>query len=209
MPGARSRRRAGRERPAPPVYRGSSRRPRAYSPTRTRWMSLTPSTTWRNFASRRSRPTVYSSDAPYAVDLDRVRRRPKRHLRSVELGDRLAPRAPHPLGFQPGQAVGQVPGRLDPEHHVGDLRLHELVARDGLALDDALARVPHRGVETRLGEPHRAAGHGEAPVLHGAEGDPCSPSRPIRFSAGTRQSSKTSSPTWAGGTRACCESAAR
>ena len=38
-------------------HRGSSRRPRAYSPTRTRCTSLTPSTIWRIFASRRNRPT--------------------------------------------------------------------------------------------------------------------------------------------------------
>src|SRR4030095_12847411 len=59
------------------------------------------------------------------------------------------------------------------------LRLHQLVASDRLSLDDPLARVTHRSVETALGEPDRAARHGEAPVLDRAERDV----EPLSFAA--------------------------
>jgi hypothetical protein len=65
-----------------------------------------------------------------------------------------------------------VPRGLDPDHHVGDHRLHELEARDRPAEDDPLARIGNRRVETRLREADGARGDREAAGLDGRHGDP-------------------------------------
>ena len=106
-----------------------------------------------------------------AVDLDRVERALHGVVRAEPLGKAGFARAALAGVLLPAGLEDEQPPGFDAGVHVGEHLLNQLVPADLLAERLPLVGVLERCVQARLRQPHRAGGHGVAPLVDRAHGD--------------------------------------